>query len=363
MNGTNGSLNGAGLAPTNPVLGDRGNTTVPGEGTVQLQGSRKFAFRKAVKFDAKLRLALAGPGGSGKTYTLLKLAAELGGRVAVVDSEHGSASKYADQFEFDVLELDAFDPAIVPDLIVEVASAGYATLIFDGLSPFWNGKDGELEQVDNIAARSKSGNSFAAWRQVTPKHNQMVDAMLSAPIHILVSMRVKTEWVVEKGENGKSTPRKIGMQPVMRDGIEYEFDVCGDMDQENNMIVSKSRCPKLSGKVCAKPGREVAMILRDWLASPDLKPAPPPPVPKPAAPAMTPVASDWQAPWSTFGEMKECYMKIREAVGETDYDLTMERYGWKCFNDIRSRADARACYRDLEFLAERARVIEQQEVA
>ncbi len=104
----------------------------------------------------------------------------------------------------------------------------------------------------------------------------MIDAMISAPIHILVSMRVKTEWVVEKDDRtGKSTPRKVGLQPVMRDGIEYEFDVCGDMDQENTLVITKSRCPKLSGGVFQKPGGEVAEVLKTWLVSGEAQPAPP----------------------------------------------------------------------------------------
>ena len=111
-------------------------------------------------------------------------------------------------------------------------------------------------------------NGFAAWREITPKHNRMIDAMLSAPIHILVSMRVKTEWVMETEEGtGKTKPRKIGLQPVMRDGIEYEFDVCGDMDQENTLQITKSRCPQLTGGVFPKPGRDLAEVLKQWLRS------------------------------------------------------------------------------------------------
>jgi hypothetical protein len=121
----------------------------------QEHSSPVFAFRKAVKRDAKLRLAIAGPSGSGKTYTLLKLATELGGRVAVVDTEHGSASKYADLFPFDVLELDNFDPTLVPELIADVAAAGYSTLIIDSLSHFWNRTNGELDQVDKETVRTE----------------------------------------------------------------------------------------------------------------------------------------------------------------------------------------------------------------
>jgi hypothetical protein len=82
----------------------------------------------------------------------------------------------------------------------------------------------------------------------------------------LVSLRAKTEWVVEADERiGKTKPRKIGLQPVMRDGIEYEFDVCGDMDEENTLVITKSRCPKLASWVFPQPGRELADVLKEWL--------------------------------------------------------------------------------------------------
>jgi len=228
---------------------------------------RPLQFRKALKRDAKLRLALTGPSGSGKTYTLLKIAAELGGPVALVDTERGSAEKYADLFDFDTLSLESFSPDLVPQLIQTAVGQGYKVLIIDSLSHFWSGTDGELDQVEQIKRRLRD-NGFAAWREVTPKHNRMIDAMLSAPMHILVSMRVKTEWVMETEERtGKTKPRKVGLQPVMRDGIEYEFDVCGEMDQENTLQITKSRCPNLSGRVFPKPGKDLAEVLKQWLGS------------------------------------------------------------------------------------------------
>ena len=95
-------------------------------------------------------------------------------------------------------------------------------LIIDSLSHAWAGKDGALELVDKAAARER-GNSFAAWRHVTPLHNAMVDAIIGARLHIIVTMRSKVEWVIEKDERGKAVPRKIGLQPVQREGLEYEF--------------------------------------------------------------------------------------------------------------------------------------------
>ena len=248
-----------------------------------------MAFKRAVKLDAKLRLAISGPAGSGKTFTLLRLATELargtGGRVALVDTEHGSASKYAhtpgctaecadpSHFDFDVIEPSKFDPRNLMDDISSAVKDGYSVFVCDSLSHYWMGPDGELEMVDNAAKSSRSGNSFAAWKTVTPIHNQLVDTMLRAPIHIMVSMRTKTEWVIEKDEKGKQVPRKIGLQPVMRDGIEFEFDVCGDIDQDNTLTITKTRCSALTGKSINRPGSEMAETLKTWLGSPDAKPA------------------------------------------------------------------------------------------
>jgi len=223
-------------------------------------------FHRAVKYDAKLRFAICGPSGSGKTYTLLQVATELGGPVALLDTERGSASKYADIFEFDVLELGSYDPARLIEIIDAVANKGYRVLCVDSLSHFWIGKDGELDKVDRAARRMQAPNSFAAWKEVTPLHNALIDRIVSAPLHILVSMRSKTEWIIDRDERtGKTAPRKVGLAPVMRDGIEYEFDVCGDMDQDNTLIITKSRCPKLAGGVFPKPGKELADLLKEWL--------------------------------------------------------------------------------------------------
>ena len=128
-------------APAAATVQDRSLTPAP----------HQFQFRKAVKQDAKLRLALCGPSGSGKTYTLLKLATELGGPVAFIDTERGSARKYADLFEFDVVELSSFDPVLLVRIVDQAASAGYRVLCIDSLSHFWMGKDGELDRVDPLA--------------------------------------------------------------------------------------------------------------------------------------------------------------------------------------------------------------------
>jgi hypothetical protein len=232
-------------------------------------------FKKAMKSQARLRLGLIGPSGSGKTYTALAIGSHLlqpGQRMAVIDSESGSASLYADLFDFDVLELDKFHPQRYIDAIEEAQEAGYGLTVIDSLSHAWVGKEGALELVEKARTRAQSNNSYTAWRDVTPLHNALIDAIIRSKSHIIATMRAKTEHVQEKDERGKTVIRKIGLAPVQRDGMDYEFTVTADLDMQNNMIIGKTRCPILKGQVFPEAGKNVANILREWLETglPDL---------------------------------------------------------------------------------------------
>ena len=225
-------------------------------------------FVKATKQQSKLRLAIIGPAGSGKTYSALGIAVALagkGGKVAVIDTERGSASLYADMFAFDVLTLDSFSPLAYVEAIAEAEKGGYAVIVIDSLSHAWASKDGALEMVDREASRSNSKNSYTAWRNVTPVQNKMVDAIIGSKAHIICTMRSKMEYVMDKDEKGKTTIRKIGLQPIQREGLDYEFTICGDMDQEHKYIISKSRCPAFADAVIEKPGKQFADKLLAWL--------------------------------------------------------------------------------------------------
>ena len=223
-----------------------------------------MSFKRAVKYDAKIRMALAGPAGSGKTYTALKLATRFGGKIAVVDTEHGSASKYADLFAFDTLELTTFSPLTYVEAIKAAEAAGYNVLVIDSLSHAWMGKEGALEQVDRASARNK-GNSYVAWRDVTPMHNSLIDAMLASACHIIVTMRSKTEYVMTPDDRGRQTVKKVGMAPVQRAGMEYEFDIVADLDTDHNMVVSKSRCFAVADAVVNKPKAAWMGAVIAWL--------------------------------------------------------------------------------------------------
>jgi hypothetical protein len=222
-------------------------------------------FQKAQKTQARLRLALIGPSGSGKTFTALTFAQRLGSRIAVIDTEHGSSQKYADRFAFDVAVLNRHHPREYVKAIKTAATAGYDVLIIDSLSHAWIGREGALELVDR-ARKGSRGNDFTVWADITPLHNELLDTILGAPLHIIATLRTKTAYEIEKDERtGKSTITKLGLQPIQRDGVEYEFDIIADMTLDNTLIVTKSRMETLSGRVIEKPGNDTADEIATWL--------------------------------------------------------------------------------------------------
>ncbi|POB12216.1 ATP-binding protein [Sulfobacillus sp. hq2] len=229
-------------------------------------------FRPATKQFSYLRLALIGPAGSGKTYSSLRIATALGARVAVIDSERGSASKYADEFAFDVLELETFAPHEYIEAIRAAVAGGYDVLIIDSLSHAWAGKGGVLDMHDAATAQERGGNSYTAWRTVSPEHNKLIEEILHAPVHIIATLRSKIAYVQEKDERGKTVVRKVGMQPIQREGLDFEFDVVGDLDQTNRLVITKTRCRALAQAIIPRPGAELAQTLQTWLG--DNKPAP-----------------------------------------------------------------------------------------
>jgi hypothetical protein len=296
------------------------------------------SFKRAVKHEAKLRLALAESAGVGKTETAMVLAAALsdGQPFALIDTEHGSASKYADLFTFDVLELESFHPDRYIEAIRAAEDAGYRVLVIDSLSHAWSGKDGILEQVERLTKLKHPNNTFRAWADATPIQNRLVDALTGARLHISATLRSKTEYVVETNERGTAAPRNVGTAPIQREGVEYEFDIFGELDQENTLVIHKSRCPALSGAVIARPTAGLAATLQAWLAG-----APPPPsqpitvhdsVEPVAEQAMDrPARHDTEEQWQAGAETQPTYAAPRqvarqksltERAGELGYEGT-----------------------------------------
>lgn len=245
-----------------------------------------FQIRRAERKQARLRLGLCGPSGSGKTYSALKLAAGLvagtDGKIVVIDTERRSASLYADITEYDVLDLaPPYSPERYREAIAQACDyvGRNGVVIIDQISHAWAGEGGLLEYVDALKTTARNG--LSPWAHATPEQNRLVDSMLRAPCHIIATMRSKVEWVLEvvEGKNGtKSTkPRKVGMAPVQRDGIEYEFTTMLDIDAESHAAVSTKDRSRIFANRIVKLDETIGRELRAWLESgaPDDEPAAP----------------------------------------------------------------------------------------
>jgi len=230
-------------------------------------------FVKATKKQAKLRLALEGPAGFGKTYTALTLASNLGDKVAYVDTEAGSASKYAHLFSFDVIELaPPFHPDRAVEAITAAAEAGYDTVVVDSLSHFWQGDGGLLSIVDEVGRTKYRGDSHRAWKDGGEIEQRLINAILRSPIHVIGCMRTKKDYVrVEEG--GKTKIRAAGTKTIQREEFDFEFDLVGRFDVPTVLSILKSRCDTLPPEtVVNKPGADLAALLLAWLE--DGEPAP-----------------------------------------------------------------------------------------
>lgn len=249
---------------------------------------------KATKLQAKGRIAFIGPAGSGKTYSALLCAQSLqgDGRILMLDSEARSSEKYADKFDFHIISLAP--PYSLDTYIKAIKFAGeqdsYSVIIVDSLSHAWAGEGGALEQVDAARVKSRSGNSFTAWKDVTPKQWKMIEAILQNPKHVIGCMRSKMAYEMEK-VGDKMQVRKLGMEPIQRAGVEYEFDVVIDMDWDHNAIVSKTRFDDISDLVVNKPDKELFDRIADWLSSGEAE-RPEPVIEKAEIPQMEPLTKE-----------------------------------------------------------------------
>lgn len=228
-------------------------------------------FKKAERKQAKLRLALAGPSGSGKTMSALLMAKGLGGRIAVIDTEHGSASLYADIADFDVLELHApYSPERYAEAITAAEQAGYSVLIIDSYSHEWTGSGGCLESNEKLAHQKFRGNTWAAWNETTPRHRKLTDKILTSPLHIICTMRSKTETV--QGEGKKVI--KLGMKSEQRDGTDYEFTVVLDITHDGHAAIASKDRTKLFEQpevISEETGRRLLAWLNDGKSQADLQ--------------------------------------------------------------------------------------------
>jgi hypothetical protein len=230
-------------------------------------------FRAAEQVrELRIVLALTGPSGSGKTYTALTLATELAGpegRICVVDTEDASSLIYRKRFRFDFANLSApFMPSNYLKYIQEAKAKPYNVLILDSLTPAWNGAGGVLD----IA-----GGDFRGWKAATPEQDRLFKAITScrtSRTHIICTIRSKQEYKLDTNIQGKLEIVKLGLEPVQRPGVDYEFDLVGDLDTSNVLRIVKTRYGDQlpMGARYPKPGQEVASLILEALAKAEYTP-------------------------------------------------------------------------------------------
>ena len=225
-------------------------------------------IKKAERKQIKLRLALMGPSGSGKTFSALSIAKGLGKKILVIDTENHSASTYADQFDFDLINLE---PPYTIEKYLEAMKAGvdnkYDVIIIDSITHAWAGEGGLLDQKSTLDRLNPRSNQFTNWSTITSAHEKFKAYLLYANTHMISTMRSKQEYVIEEEvRNGKTVkvPRKLGMAPIQREGMEYEFGVVLDLNMEHLATVTKTRISFLDNKAFI-PSEEIGKQLLEWL--------------------------------------------------------------------------------------------------
>lgn len=222
-----------------------------------------MGFKKATKRGQKARIAIFGPSGAGKTFSALSIATGLGDKIAVIDTERGTASKYSDRFNFDVVDLETRTIDKYIEFIREADKAEYDVLIIDSLSHAWQEL---LMQIEKLAKAKYNGNTFRAWGEGTPEQHRLLDTILTSNCHIIATMRSKTEYATETDDRGKVRPVKLGLAPEQGKNIEYEFDILMEMNQEHYAFISKDRSGKFQDKSLERPGKEFGKELALWLS-------------------------------------------------------------------------------------------------
>lgn len=223
-------------------------------------------FVKAERKKSKLRLSINAPSGAGKTFGALTLAKGMGGKTALIDTENGSASLYSDRFDFDVLELRApYSPERFVEAIKAAEAAGYDNLVIDSASHEWSGSGGCLEINEEIARSKYKGNTWSAWNDTGKRHKKFVDAILQSNMHVICTMRSKTE-TSQVEDNGRKKVVKLGMKAEQRDGMEYEFTTVLDLVHDGHFATAtKDRTGIFTGQDPKPITEQTGKDLVDWL--------------------------------------------------------------------------------------------------
>ena len=218
-------------------------------------------LRKATRKQAKIRLGLSAVSGGGKTYSAILIAKGLCGdlsKVAVIDTENGSADLYAHLGDYNVLPLTApFSPERYVEAIRSCEKAGMEVIIIDSISHEWDGKGGCLEIVESL------GGKYQDWAKVTPRHQGFIDAILQSPSHIITTVRRKQDYEMTKVD-GRVKVEKGGLKEITREGFEYELTINLELDTRHNATTSKDRTNLFAGKPAFVPSEKTGELIAQW---------------------------------------------------------------------------------------------------
>lgn len=198
-------------------------------------------FKRATRQAVKLKIGVDGPSGSGKTFGALSIATGItnGGRIAVIDSENESASFYADSFAFDTLSFPDAEAETLMAIIDAAVREHYDAVVIDSLSHVWLKI---LENKDAYERDNPKANRFTMWgmAQFGPRWEKLMSYLLHAPIHIVATMRSKQAYE-QTDQGGTKKVVKLGLQPQVREGAEYEFGLVFSVNEAHRAECTKDR--------------------------------------------------------------------------------------------------------------------------
>lgn len=223
-------------------------------------------LKKATRKQVKLRMGLSAVSGAGKTYSALLLAYGITNdwsKIAVIDTENGSASLYSHLGDFNTIELKApYSPERYIECIKACEIGGIEVCIIDSITHEWDGKGGIID-----ISNSMTGNSFTNWAKLTPRHDAFIQSMLQSDMHIITCVRRKQDYEMTKGSDGKLKVEKAGLKEITREGFEYELTLNFNIDLNHHVSVSKDRTGLFMDKPEFVITTDTGKLIKQWCDS------------------------------------------------------------------------------------------------